>query len=196
MRILPIVAIFCLALGCDSQPEALIAPRATGDPLAVLTADLKSTDPGRRRGAADALGAMGPQAKPAAEDLLAALREDDDDAVRAEAAWALARIGSDEKDLVPFLIDRLGDESEETQGMAIVGLGRIGPDAEPAVPRLIDLLETGNPLLQRLAAEALGDIGPRAAAAIPALNVALEGDPGLSKVASEALPRIRRQAVR
>jgi hypothetical protein len=36
----------------------------------------------------------------------------------------------------------------------------------------------------------LGDIGPRAATAAPALRAALDRDPGLRKVAAEALEKI------
>src|SRR5262249_47763807 len=128
MRFLLTFAICSLALGCDSEPQGSIPALPAGDPLAAPIADLKSSDPAKRKAAASALGDMGPQARPATERLIAAL-DDDDAAFREEAAWALAKIGSDDKLLVPVLIEKLQDESEETQGTAIIGLGRIGPDA-------------------------------------------------------------------
>jgi protein-L-isoaspartate(D-aspartate) O-methyltransferase len=190
MRILPLLAIVCLALACGKDPQDVLETLPAGDALAGPTNDLESPEPAVRKTAASALGAMGPQAQPAIPRLLEALRDDEAE-VREAAAWALTRIGSSHKALVPFLIPKLRDDSEETQGTAIIGLGRIGPDAEPAVPVLTDLLEDGTPLLQRLAAETLGRIGPRAAAAIPALQAALQRDPGLRKVAADALENIR-----
>jgi HEAT repeat protein len=193
MRTLPWLVVVCVTLGCGGEPQETQFTVTAGDAVAARIAELENSDSAMRLSAAEALGAMGPPARPAIPRLLEVL-DDDDPEVRKAAAWALTRIGASHQALVPFLISKLKDESPETRGTAIIGLGRIGPDAGPAVPLLIELLEDETPLVQRLAAETLGSIGPRAVAAVPALKAALQADPGLRKVAAEALKKIEPDA--
>jgi HEAT repeat protein len=95
---------------------------------------------------------------------------------RVQAAIALSNFRSDAPEVVPFLIEMIGDPKNGAlrRGMA-VALGRFGPDAASAVPVLTSLLkQEGDLELQQLAAYSLGQIGSAGAAATPELLVILE----------------------
>ena len=125
----------------------------------------------RRRDAALALGAMGPDAKDAVPALIDVLKTDSDHGVRLFAAASLGAIGPDARDSVPALIDALKADSDiVVRRTAASALGAIGPDAKDAVPALLDVLKTdGDELVRYCAGLSLGNIHARPKAVIPAL---------------------------
>jgi hypothetical protein len=96
------------------------------------------------RGAiADALGWIGPGAKPAIPLLLEAATNANSK-VRANALWALGEIHAEPQLCVPKLISGLGDTNDWAQLSAAHALGRFGTNAQPAVPVLTGLASITN----------------------------------------------------
>jgi HEAT repeat protein len=95
-------------------------------------------DPRVRRSAAFALGAFGPEATPARDDLIAASK-DSSPIVRQNAAWALGKLGKGAAaDGVEQLRTLLQDEEPLVRRDALHALGEIGnPTAHPAVPTML-----------------------------------------------------------
>ncbi len=154
--------------------------------------------------AAEALGRIGPDAKAAIPDLIAAMG-DPDSRVRAEAARALGGIGPDAAaaipDLVrlltrshpapaaewakesltqigtpavPALLEVLRNDDPGACIAAIEALGKLGPRSSPSLPRLIACLHDPSPRVRIAAARTLGEIGPEDAAVIPDLIDAIK----------------------
>lgn len=203
------------------QPDAVVATeslntlaRGKGGAVPVCAWLLRTApEPEVRWRAADALGRMGKDARPAAKELVAAL-SDGDPLVRAvavravgalapdveggvagllalfpdvEAIRAAARFGPAGAAAVPSLLELLKHEDVGVRRQAVRALGKIGTPSLAALPELIRMSEAEeNHLLREQSVEAIGDIGPAAAAGIPALVKALK-DP---------VPRVRRDAVR
>lgn len=185
----------------------------------VLVDALHDEDAARRETAAEVLGRIGPPARPAVSELIAALK-DKSSAVALTAAMALAEIDSTRaRPAVPLLADSIG-----TPGAA-QALANIGSDARSAVPALLaalkprkknseeDLIRTGarlalarigtpavQPLIDALkdkregvaplAGEALGWILPPPRAAVPALREALTNDRAHAAVYAHALGQL------
>jgi HEAT repeat protein len=84
---------------------------------------------------------LGPRAKPARLVLEEALRSDPDDDLRREAATALGAIGGVQ--VVPALVEALGDPQARVYGAATDALVRVGV---PALPRLVEERAGGSPL--------------------------------------------------
>ena len=149
---------------------------------------LRSTNAWERMSGADALGAIGPEAKAAVPALAQALKDKDCD-VRLYAAVALGKIGSEAGVAVPALIEALKDEDLCVRMGAEKALGEIGPTAMPA---LIEALKDEDLGVRTGAEKALGGIGP---AAVPALIEALkEEDLDVRCSAAQALGEIGAQA--
>jgi HEAT repeat protein len=123
------------------------------------------------------LGAIGPDAAPAAPKLASKLGDSRFTYSMApvgtgpEAAWTLAAIGPR---AVPALIDALGSDSGAARCLAARTLGQSGPAAKDAVPALGRLVKKEGALKGASAVEALGAIGPAAAEAIPILHAAYD----------------------
>ncbi len=109
-----------------------------------LRAALADASPRVKRSAAYAIGAFGADAKDAAPNLKAALRDFNKGAqvVRQNAAWALGRIGKAAgDDTVDLLCDRLADEDPLVRRDAAEALGDIGlPTAGRAWKPLLELV--------------------------------------------------------
>jgi HEAT repeat protein len=149
-----------------------------------LAKELRANDAARREAAADVLGRIGPPARAAVPDLLAALK-DRSSSVALVAAMALAQIDSTRGGAaVKLLTDAL-----DVPGAALA-LANIGPSARAAVPDLIAALkprkQTAQDELIRLNARlALARIG---APAVPALIEALKDKrEGVAPLAGGAL---------
>ena len=112
-----------------------------------------------------ALSAIG---GPAVLALIDAL-QDDNESIRASAAYALGDIGSTAQEAVPSLTQALRDESPWVRRHATEALGLIGQPAQNTVPALIDLLRDEHYWIRDNAARALARLGRAAEAAIPAL---------------------------
>jgi HEAT repeat protein len=136
------------------------------DELAALVKQLRGTDTAAREKAAAALEKLGPEAKAALPDLIAALKADDV-TVPPLVVQVLAGMGSA---AVGDLTEALADKQARLH--ALRALKRIGPDARPAVSALIDVVKTdlapSSPSCTE-ACEALGRIGPAAREAVPVL---------------------------
>jgi HEAT repeat protein len=115
--------------------------------------------PGRRGGAAAALGEFGPPASAAVPALIEALNGSDR-AVRRPAAIALGRIHTDPDVVIPALIPYLA--SPELAQAAVLGLGGFGPAAKPAVPDLLALFYSPDHDVQKAVWYALQGIDPEA----------------------------------
>lgn len=127
-----------------------------------------------RAQAAEAFSTLGPEAKRAVPDLVAALSDASEDASR-NAADALGRIGPAARDAVPALAKLLASPANSLEVAAAQALGRIGSNSAPAVPGLIRNLSSPTPLVCASAASALGKIGGPATDACVAL-IALTRD--------------------
>jgi HEAT repeat protein len=98
-----------------------------------------------------ALAAIG---KPAVEGLRGLLKERKE-AVRAEVAMGLGRIGPDAAPAIPDLMALLGDGSARVRREASEALGRIGPSA---IEPLIEAAKSQNIIIREGAAEGLGTL--------------------------------------
>ncbi len=86
------------------------------------------------------------------------------------AAYQLGLCGNE---VVPLLVDCLGDASELMRRNTCYALSAVGP---PAVDALRDALSDSREYVRINAAEALGDLGTKATAAVPALIDSLDDD--------------------
>jgi len=96
-----------------------------------------------------------------------------DPRVRAQAAWALGRMGPAAKAAVPALTKALQDPQESVRLAATVALGLLGPEARTAFPALAKGLSDPRENVRARSAEAIYRIGPEAEQALPALEAAL-----------------------
>ena len=134
---------------------------------------LRGDDAKAREAARWALYRLGPKAKDAIPDLIAAM-DDSRKAVREWALEALQAMGPAAAPAAAALARKLGDASLEYT-MAPVGTGHVaayilGQIGAPAVPALIEALESDSRRARRWAAETLAQIGPAAKDAVPALR--------------------------
>ncbi len=142
---------------------------------AVLRA--KQSSLGERRKAVVAMAGLGPYAKAAVPDLIAALSDKE---LKDAALDALSWIGSGTEHTVPLLIEQLVSDGRvrfnrernlDHYVFVRDALARIG---EPAVPALIELLNSQSPELRACAADTLAYIGLPARAAVHSLIRAIE----------------------
>jgi len=91
---------------------------------------------------------------------------------RAEAAWALGRLGPAAAAAVPGLVRALGDEHECVRAGAAQALGSLGPAARAALPQLLALVADPRQSVRWRALEAASKLGADAAS-VPALVSAL-----------------------
>jgi HEAT repeat protein len=137
--------------------------------IQMLITALGDADINVRRGAAGALGQIGPAAASAVPKLISALG-DAEAWVRAAAAGGLGNIGPAAASAVPKLITALGDTHIDVRRNATEALKQIGP---AAVPALITALSDTNTDVCQNAVKALGQVGPAVAEVWPALITAL-----------------------
>jgi HEAT repeat protein len=178
-----------LLLGAGST-----VPARAADPADVLfdlraaQQKLRHADPAVRIRGAESLGALGPDAAPAAAELVAALG-DLSLGVAAAAETALPRLGPA---AIPEVVEGLSDPDEIVRLRAVEVLAQLGPDAAPAIPALAAALEDSEAIVRERAAAALGAIGPSAATASLALVRRVENDVDqrVRRACLEALSRI------
>ena len=176
---------------------------------AALVESLGSADESLRWSSVQALGQMGEKARPAFKDLRAvAQNELEDETVRIEAAYAIAKVG-DEADIAQALTALLQSNSWWVRAFAARVIGepalRSGGDSngvvewspqflEVALPPLTEAVADQDFNVRRNAALALSHIGAAAESAIPALTASLEND-ATGPVAAEALVKIGHASV-
>jgi hypothetical protein len=148
--------------------EAILGYDALGPLASVQVLSLSGIltndpSPDVRQAAAQALAAIGPEARLAASALFHAAK-DTNNVVRDCAFIALARIRPDPHLTVPILVAGLDDPN--LRALAAHALGEYGPEARAAVPALLRMLATNNSasLVRNVAAAALKAIDPEAAA--------------------------------
>ena len=131
--------------------------------------------------AAEALGRIGPEAKAAVPDLIAAL-DGPDSRVRCEAVRALGAIGPDSAPAIPNLVRQLvrgqPELAAEWSKDALVGIG------VAAVPPLLEVLRNDDPDVRVVAIETLGKFGAKAVPAHSNLIAAL----------NDPVPKVRMSA--
>lgn len=144
-----------------------------------------------RAAACMALGAQGPRAEAAVEDLTAALR-DEDKRVRSKAAEALGEIGAGAARAIPALLTAMAGEARGGRGDYVAALSELIKD-EQGVTALRQRLVHRDDDLRRCAADALGWAGAAAASAAPELVALLEDfAPKVRAAAADALGSIGR----
>jgi HEAT repeat protein len=147
---------------------------------AVDTLRERLADPALRGRVLEILGAMGPAAKPAVDDMIKSL-DDADPAVRSDAAVALAAIGPDAAAAVPSLTKMLADEAAPAARFpAAYALGRIGPAAKPALEQLRALTTSPDEVMATVALWSTLKINPEDRSlieqAIPAFRKAVRAE--------------------
>lgn len=147
---------------------------------AVDTLRERLSDPALRGRVLEILGAIGPAAKPAVDDMIKAL-SDADPAVRGDAAVAIAALGPDAAAAVPQLTAMLSDEAAPAAKYpAVYALGRIGPAARPALEPLRGLASSPDEVLATVALWSTLKIAPGDTSllekAIAALRKAARGE--------------------
>jgi HEAT repeat protein len=107
-----------------------------------------------RVAAAEALGELGAEGKPAVPALRDGL-QDKDGNLRVAAATALWRVAGDSASSLPVLLAALRDRDDDNRRTAAEALGRLGRLARPAASALQEALEDGDPDVRRIAAAVL-----------------------------------------
>ncbi|HQR05770.1 MAG TPA: HEAT repeat domain-containing protein [Gemmatales bacterium] len=151
-----------------------------------------------RRGAAEALGVVGGDAKPTIAALAKAMNDSDLE-VMTVASVSLSKYG---KQAVPVLQEALADKDNQVRRHAAEALAKIGPDAKDAVPDLLKAYQSEGKQMKRNTntvkasfVEALGAIGPDAKEAIPIFEAFLaerNPDRELRRVITEAMRKIKK----
>jgi HEAT repeat protein len=169
-----------------------------------LTEALKDSNTTVREAAINALGQIGPPARPAVPALLE-FAKDTSFTLRSSSLRALIQIGPDAKAAVPVCLDalkvpnpalhlqavellwRVDPKHKEIvphlrellknnsyRSGALSVVGRMGPSAARIVPDLVDLLKVTTTYQRQQVVTTLGQIGPGARAAVPALLALLK----------------------
>ncbi|MCU0511527.1 MAG: HEAT repeat domain-containing protein [Anaerolineae bacterium] len=135
---------------------------------------------------ASAIKLLGEAAYAPAVPHLTELVRDADPGTRYLAAMALSKIGDEAESAVPVLLVALRADDMYLRMAITAALISIG---QPAVPGLVKALFDQKAAVRRASAKALGKIGNKDA--INALKVAaFDADPGVSRLAAEALTRL------
>jgi len=150
--------------------------------LSRLERELRTGDARQRREVVRLMG--GYPADQVRDPLLAAL-EDDEPAVRREAAEAAGRVRL--ADAVPFLLEWLEDPDADVRAAAARSLGRIG-DPRP-LTSLVRALGDASADVRRAAVVALSDLGTPEVV-VPLLGRLDDDDPEVRIEAAEALARL------
>ncbi len=193
---------------------------ASFGPLVVplLQSALREDEAARREAAAEILGRIGPPARPAVPDLIAALKDKSPnvslvsaialaeidptraapavpalmDSLTPPTAHALANIGPNARAAVPSLLAALKPHKDSTDDhlLHIEAQTALARIGRPAVPAILEAMKERKNGVAPLAAEALGWILPPPKEAIPALLEALAADRAHGGVYLRALARL------
>ncbi len=128
-----------------------------------------------RPGAAYALARM--EAQQAVPDLLALVRQTDDDREKLAAAWALVTLqpsANVAEKAVPILMRGLDDDWALVRKECAIALGALGPRARPAAERLRSLADDPDPAVRAEAAAALYQVGADAETLVPLMMKGLD----------------------
>jgi HEAT repeat protein len=144
----------------------------------------------------EALGTMGPAARPAVPELAEVLKKDNDAELRQQAARSLGQIGpAAESEGVPALSRALRDPEAVVREAAADALSKFGGRAKEAVGSLLARLKDREATVRLAALSALAQIGPDAQEALPKLKPALkDADPEIRRRALDVLGRLGAEA--
>jgi HEAT repeat protein len=161
-----------------------------------LIKGLSDPDEKSRLAALDALEALGPDAAPARDALVKALK-DRDVFVRWAAARTLGKIGPGQGGAAVAGLAKLLHDTDFDVGLAAAtALERIGPSAKEAVPSLIEATKASDALTRVAVTRTIEAIGTDAQPAVPALIVELsDPDSRVRQVAAQVLGRFGSLAV-
>lgn len=151
--------LFALARGSDRPVAAILS----------LANELLQDEAAARVAACQAVGLLGPLAKPAVPALAELVNSADGRLARA-AIEALGELGPTAAEAVPQLAVALANRNPLVRLRAATALGRIGEGAAGAVPALRGRLNDESEQVVAACVEALGQIGPQAAEAAAALQ--------------------------
>jgi len=148
-----LISVTLLSIGCKKEGEVI----HQGKPLRTWIKMLEGPDPMARVAAIKAIGEMGPEAKEAIPVLIETIREtrNRDKKMLLLCNYALLAMG---KEIVPYMIDLLKDDTWEMRRGSAWILGKVGPDAKDAIPALTEALNDPHPVVRRKAAESLKKI--------------------------------------
>lgn len=169
------------SLAESKAPSELVAPAMVGaiakadedtirDVVGMLSSMGAAAVPRVKNGLANAklrgyaaviLGNIGPDAKAAMPELVAALDVADDEEFRREVLFTLGRIGPASAPAVEKIIEILGsDKNERVLSAACYAIGSIGPAATKAAPALVGMYNNGTDFQKMLAIWALLKVRP------------------------------------
>lgn len=146
------ICITLLSIGCKKEKVVY-----QGKPLRTWIKMLEGPDPIERVAAIKAVGEIGPEAKQAIPVLIEVIREtrNRDKKMLVLCNDALLAMG---KEIVPYMIDLLKDDSWEMRRGSAWILGKVGPDAKDAIPALTKALNDPHAVVRKKAAESLKKI--------------------------------------
>jgi len=131
--------------------------------------ELGRATPASRPAILRAIGAFGPDAGGAVNDLAKALGDSSAD-VRVAAAWALSQMGNAAAPAVSVLARSLSDSDLRVRSLSAVALRSIGPSAVKAIPELMKALDDSSPSVRAVAADALGKLGAASGPVVDTLS--------------------------
>lgn len=141
--------------------------------VAGLSGALEDPSAGARNRAAEALGRIGPRARPALPMLLKAAT-DRDWSVRSLVVQALPKIDKRGDQSVPVLLERLRDEDHNVREAALFALAEYRDRSHAIVPAILPLLSHEEPKWRGHAAQALGRLAKSPDTVVPALLARLD----------------------
>ncbi len=164
----------------ETRRAALLALAGIGPAAQPVAAEqlvqiLRDPESDVRPGAAYALARMEDQH--AVPDLLALVRQTDDDREKLAAAWALVMLqpsASVSEKAVPILMDGLDDDWALVRKECVIALGALGTRAQPAAERLLSLADDPDPLVRAEASAALYQVGADAETLVPVMTKGLD----------------------
>lgn len=156
---------------------------AEDKPAAEWVEDLKSPTPGTRTRATIALAKLKP-APPEVVAGVAALLEEENWSVRAQALMVLGNMGSDASSALPTILAALDDENEHVRRSAAGALPRVPARTQETRRALVKALASDDRYLRSQAGFALAAVGEQAGDVAPDLGRLAEGDDGKAREAA------------
>ncbi len=143
--------------------------------IMVLVKSLEGTENQVRAQAAQALGNIGAEAKPAIPALLKLLRDEQNDVTSGMLADALAKIGPPAKQDIGLLREAIKDPNTKVRAYAAASIGALGPDAGSLLALLVKAASDKHAEVRQNAVRSLGKMGGNGKDTIvPALTTALQ----------------------
>jgi HEAT repeat protein len=184
----------------DKALEALISiAKGAPETISIFRGNLKVGDPDARTWNMAVLSNIGECASAALPDIIKML-EDNNSEIRANAVWAVYRIGAAKPEYIKIFNEKLKDPDWSVRQSAADVISDIGEPAKECVNNLLDGLDDKNNEVQASCAEALGNLAAYAPQAIPKLvkilnseqayNAWKQAGHALSKFGDEAIPAL------